>query len=144
MTFWRLFYHVVWSTKNRMPVIDERTEAALTQAIPGVARQHGCWTQAIGFMPEHVHLAISIPPRIAVADAIKTIKGSTSYMLNHELAETIDDWPGWQNEYGIVSFSEKNLPIVIDYVTHQREHHAANTIIAGLEREEREREQLNI
>jgi len=144
MTYWRLFYHVVWSTKNRLPVIDERIEAILARAVPGIAREHGCWSHAIGIMPEHMHLAISIPPRLAIADAIKTIKGSSSHLLAHELADGSDTWVGWQNEYGIVSFSEKTLPIVVEYVTHQREHHANGTLITGLEREERDRTNVTV
>ncbi len=139
MTYWRLFYHVVWSTKNRLPVIDDRIETSLMRAIPGIAREQGCWTHAVGIMPEHVHVAISIPPRLAIAEAIKTIKGSSSHLLNHELADGTETWVGWQNEYGIVSFSEKALPTVVEYVTHQRDHHANGTLITGLEREERNR-----
>lgn len=143
MTYWRLYYHVVWSTKHRLPVIDERIETILLRAIPGIARETGCLTHAVGIMPEHVHLAVSIPPRVAVADAIKTIKGSSSHLLNHERADSSGTWQGWQNEYGAISFTEKALPTVIEYVTHQDAHHAAGTIIAGFEREERDRESTN-
>jgi len=140
MTYARLFYHLTWSTKHRMPVIDTRTEEILIRVIPGIARETGCWTHAIGIMPEHVHLALTIPTRLSAADAVKAIKGSSSHLLKHEYDGALDDWQGWQNEYGIVSVSESALPTIVHYVTHQREHHAANTLIAELEREERDRE----
>jgi REP element-mobilizing transposase RayT len=140
MTYSRLFYHLTWSTKHRMPVIDAHTEEILTRALPGIARKKGCLTHAVGIMPEHVHLALTIPTRLTVADAAKAIKGSTSHLLRHQYADVIPDWAGWQNEYGIVTFSEWTLPKIVSYVTHQREHHANNILIPELEREERDPE----
>lgn len=139
MTYWRLFYHPVWSTKDRLPLINDRIEEILLRTLPAIARENGCLTHAVGVMPEHVHLAVSIPPRLPIAKVVNSIKGSSSHLLNHELKDDSSPWPGWQHEYGIVSFSEYSLHKVVDSVTHQREHHAANTVIAGLEREERDR-----
>ena len=144
MTYARLFYHLTWSTKHRMSIIDASTEAILVKAFPGIARSESCWTHAIGIMPEHVHMALTIPTRLAVADAVKAIKGSSSHLLRHEYAEGAPNWAGWQNEYGIVTFSEWTLPKILNYVTHQREHHANDTLIPELEREEREEEPVII
>ncbi len=112
------------------------------RVLPGIAREKGCLTHAVGIMPEHVHLALTIPTRVAVADAVKAIKGSSSHLLRHEYANVVDSWTGWQNEYGVVSFSERGLRKVVEYVTHQREHHTANTLIHELEREERDRTEI--
>lgn len=143
MTYARLFYHLTWSTKHRLPVIDEQTEAILIQALPGIARGKGCWTHAIGIMPEHVHLALTIPTRLAVADAVKEIKGASSHLLGDEYNKIAPAWAGWQNEYGVVTFSEWTLQKIVNYVTHQREHHATGDLISELEREERDRSSIS-
>lgn len=137
MTYWRLFYHLVWSTRYREPVIDERIETIVRRAINGLAAEKGATIYAIGVMPDHIHVALSIPPKYSISEVVNILKGSSSHLLGHELATPEESWPGWQSEYGVISFSEKSLNRVMDYVNHQREHHGSNTLIAGLEREER-------
>jgi len=139
MTYWRLFYHLVWSTKLREPVIDDRIEAIVRGSINGSVSDKGGTIYAIGVMPDHVHVALSIPPKYSISEVVNAIKGVSSHLLGHELHDPVHPWPGWQPEYGVLSFSERSLDRVIEYVDHQREHHAANTVIAGLEREERDR-----
>lgn len=138
MTFWRAFYHLIWSTKHRSPVIDERVESIVRRSIYGIADEHSSKVWAIGMMPDHVHVAISIPPKNAVSKVVNDIKGTTSHLLGHQYHNEHNPWPGWQSEYGMVTFSERSLQQVIDYVDHQREHHAANTLLGTYEREERD------
>jgi putative transposase len=76
MTYWQLYYHLIWATKQRLPVIDDRMEEILARAIPGIAREDGALSHAIGVMPDHVHVAISIPPKHSVAAVVNRIKGS--------------------------------------------------------------------
>jgi len=102
--------------------------------IPGIAREEGALVHATGTMPDHVHVAVSIPPRVAIAHVVMRIKGSTSHLFNHDAeAET---WHGWQAEYGVVSLSEKALPQVVEYVRNQPQRHAGNELYAGLEQME--------
>jgi hypothetical protein len=39
----------------------------------------------------------------------------------------------WQSDYGIITVSENQLPIVIAYVENQQQHHAANNLNKTLE-----------
>jgi len=45
-------------------------------------------------------------------------------------AETL----GWQRGYGVVSFGKRNLPWVLEYIAHQKEHHAGSKVVDRLER----------
>ncbi len=72
-----------------------------------------------------------IPPKVAVADAIGQIKGSSSYFVNNELAG--DDVLYWQRGYGVITMSEDNFQKVDDYVKNQEEHHKDNTAWDQLE-----------
>jgi putative transposase len=140
MTYWKLYYHLIWSTKYRDPVIDGQIESIVRRSIHGMAEERRAQVWAIGMMPDHVHVAISVPPRYAISEILNAFKGTTSHLLNHELKNSNNPWPGWQSEYGVVSFSERSLQGVIDYVNNQRQHHAANTLVGSLEREERDRD----
>jgi putative transposase len=138
MTWWRLFYHMVWTTKHREPVIDKQIDAIVRQTIYGIADDHDAKVWAIGTMPDHVHVALSVPPRYAISDVVNALKGKSSHLLGHELRRETHPWHGWQREYGVLSFSERSLQTVIDYVNHQPEHHATNRLIEDYERVDRD------
>jgi hypothetical protein len=59
--------------------------------------------------------------------------------MNHEYRSVSSDWIGWQGEYRVVSFGERSLGEVVEYVTHQRERHAQDRLLSIFERLERER-----
>ncbi|BCX02199.1 MAG: hypothetical protein KatS3mg053_0137 [Candidatus Roseilinea sp.] len=129
MAHWRLFYHFVWSTKLRQPLITEAIEASLYNVIVAKAEEVGALVHAVGGIEDHVHLVASVPPAVSLSEFINRVKGSSSHFVNHAL-----DVPfAWQAEYGVLSFGGKQLGFVVRYVKHQREHHRDGTILPALE-----------
>jgi putative transposase len=130
MSYWRLFYHIVWSTKDRQPLIDPAWESDLYGYLWGKATSLECIPHAIGGMPDHMHVVISIPPRLAVAALIGQLKGASSHHINKQ-------FPGldfaWQGEYSVFSLSESALDKVVAYIKAQKRHHAERTLIDALE-----------
>jgi putative transposase len=131
MPFWKLFYHVVWSTKSREPTIDAKIEQIVARSIRTTIAEMSGICFAIGFMPDHVHVAMSAPPSVTVSDVVKRMKGASARAVNQ--ATSAHSF-GWQPEYGVLSFGEKNLPDVIDYIENQKTRHSANRIWPLLER----------
>jgi REP element-mobilizing transposase RayT len=131
MPYWRLYYHFVWGTKNRVPVINESFEAPLHGAMAAKAGELGGIVHAIGGIQDHVHLAVSVPPKLALSRFIGQVKGNSSHFVNHVLRLDFSFY--WQEEYGVQSFGERNLPYVVRYVKNQREHHEEGTIVDRLE-----------
>ena len=82
MPYWRFFYHIVWATKNRISVIDETAETAVRQSLIMTSEDLDLVPHAIGVMPDHVHFAVSIPPKISFSEAVKRLKGSSSHAVN--------------------------------------------------------------
>jgi len=130
MSYWRLFYHVVWSTKNRLPLIESMWEADLHGYIWGKATALECIPHAIHGMADHLHVVISIPPKLAVATLVGQLKGASSHHVNENYA---DGSFAWQTEYGVFSFSEQALPSIVEYVKNQKKHHAENTLNLPME-----------
>ncbi len=75
--------------------------AMLQQAFRVVARDKGAFTHAIGGMPDHVHVAVSIPPTIAVSDYVQLLKGSSSRYLTKQITEPGIDAFAWQEHVDI-------------------------------------------
>ena len=130
MPYWRLFYHVVWGTKHRLALIDPAWEANLYGYIRGKATALECIPHAIGGMPDHMHVAISIPPKLCVATLVGQLKGASSHHINEKYTHGSFIW---QAEYGVLSFSEKALPSIAGYINTQKKHHAENTLNVVLE-----------
>jgi putative transposase len=125
MPYTRLFYHLIWSTKNRLPLIIPELEQKLFPYIHQKANELDCKLLAVNGWEDHVHLVLEISPKLSVSDVVKRLKGASS----HEFEELF-----WQRGYGALTISERNLPAAIDYVNRQKEHHQEGNIYKKLER----------
>lgn len=138
MSDWRLFYHVVWGTKRREATIDDVLADVIERSIRATCQDMQVIVHAIGFMPDHVHIAISSPPRLARATVLQRIKGESSHLLNHSARASDENWFAWQPEYGVMTFDEGSLTDVDAYVKNQRERHKMNELWRDHEIIERE------
>ena len=131
MPYCQLFYHLVWSTKNRHPLLTPEVEPVIHNYLRAKAIGLGATVFALNGVEDHVHLVVSIPPRIAVAKFIGQIKAVASTKFN----KSRPDGPSffWQSEYGAFSFDAKRLPNFIAYIERQKEHHVQDTTIPILE-----------
>ena len=125
--------HVTWHTKHNTPVLVDTVENRTHRHLRHRALQTpGVNVHEIGGTADHVHLAVSIPPTLAIAEWIGQLKGASSHHINHEICNR--NVLEWQEGYGIVSFGTKDLPWVVAYVRNQKQHHAAGDTADRLER----------
>ncbi len=134
MALWRLYYHLVWATEERQPLITPEREPKLYSYIIGKADSLGCIIHAIGGIEDHIHVVTSIPPSLSIADFVKHIKGSSAHQFNQDSPPTSAKF-GWQRGYGVFSLGGKQLDEAIAYVSNQKQHHSQGTAIASLERD---------
>lgn len=134
MAFWRLYYHLVWATKERQRLITPAREPGLYGYIIGKAGSLGCIIYAIGGIEDHIHLITSIPPSLSIADFVKHIKGSSAHQFNQDSPPTSAKF-SWQRGYGVFSLGGKQLDEAIAYVSNQKQHHSQGTAIPSLERD---------
>ena len=130
MSYWRLYYHVVWSTKDRQPLIEPAWEKDLYGYLWGKATALDCIPHAINGMADHLHVVISIPPRLAIATIVGQLKGASSHRINEQ---HLGGRFAWQGEYSVFSISESALEKVTGYVIGQKQHHIERTLIDTLE-----------
>lgn len=126
-----LFYHFVWAAKKREHLISLELEPHLFRYIRHKCRELKVIVHALNGMPDHLHLACSLPPTLSISDFMETIKGSSAHFVNH-----MDGKPYclyWQTGYGALTFSKRDLPKVIEYICNQKQHHASGTLFAKME-----------
>ena len=132
MPYWQLFYHLVWATKARAPLITNDVEAQVHHLLRQKAIDLDAVVFALNGMPDHVHVVAAIPPKISIAHFVGQIKAVSATKFNR--ASTTAQQLVWQSEYGAFSFDGKRLPNYVGYVEGQKAHHQMNTTIAILER----------
>ena len=129
MALWRLYYHLVWSTKGRLPLIEQEIESELYGYMIGKTDALDCIVHAIGGIENHVHLIVSIPPKMAISKFVNIVKGSTS----HHVTKVMKREFAWQEGYGVFSLGSKQLEKAVNYVIHQKQHHRDGSVISSLE-----------
>src|SRR5512138_2936533 len=132
MSYWRLHYHLVWSTFEREPSLTPEREKMLYGVLYNKAKELGMKIHAAGNAEEHVHVVASIPPKRAVADCVRHLKGASAYAINHMPGS--DGKFKWQEGYAALTISEDSLETVMKYAAKQKEHHCQNKLIAAYER----------
>jgi REP element-mobilizing transposase RayT len=110
--------HVVFSTKDRRKTISSEFQPRLWSYAAGICKRQGIFLHGVGGMGDHIHLLIQIPPTIALANAILTIKSNSSRWA-HEEGQKL----AWQKGYAAFSVSASNIPAVVQYIQNQQAHH---------------------
>lgn len=131
MALWRLYYHLVWATKERQLLITNERERKIYSYIISKADELETIIHAINGTENHIHIVASIPPKISISEFVQKIKGSSTHYINNVFS--LSDMFAWQRGYGVFSLGRKQLEEAVIYVKNQKEHHAQNTIIKSLE-----------
>ena len=133
MPFVAIYYHSVWSTKGRADWLTATIERDAITAIREKSADLACPVYAINGALNHMHIAVRIQPKIAVATWVQQVKGLSARRVN-ELNPDLDEHSRWQHSYRVHTFGTKALPFVVAYIENQKEHHALGTTEDYLER----------
>jgi REP element-mobilizing transposase RayT len=121
----KLFYHIIFSTKDREPLISAGLCTDLYAYIGGIVRARKSMLFEIGGMPDHVHLVIRSRPDLSAAELVRVVKANSSKWVN-ERPGSIGRF-SWQEGYGVFGVSFSQLAGVREYVRSQAEHHRTRT-----------------
>jgi len=121
MSYVSSYFHCVFSTKERRPIISPALRERLWPFLGGIARQNGMKVIEIGGVQDHVHILLSLPSTVAISKAMQLIKGGSSKWVH----ETFPDQRlfNWQAKSGAFGVSVSLLEKTISYIKAQEEHH---------------------
>ncbi|HSG38246.1 MAG TPA: IS200/IS605 family transposase [Thermoanaerobaculia bacterium] len=129
-TYANLLYHFVFSTRQRVPWINDALRDPLYDYIGGIVRQNGGALLEIGGVPDHVHILARLKSDPSVATVIQRIKGKSSKWVND--CGLVPEGFRWQQGYGAFSVSESGKEKVRRYVRNQERHHSKVTFLDEL------------
>ncbi len=143
-THTQIYYHIVFSTKERVPVLKVDRREDLFRYIWGIAKNYESHLYRINGTEDHVHILTSLHPTVSLADLVKNIKASSSLWIKEN--SVFRSFSHWQDGYGAFTHSKGEVDALIEYIKGQAEHHRRTTfaeeyrkllVEAGIEFDER-------
>ena len=118
-TLGNVVVHLIFSTKQRKPLIAPDIRFELFAYLGGIVREMRGTALIVNGTCDHIHMLIRIRPAHSIADIARIVKTNSSGWIRKgghtEFA--------WQSGYGVFSVSESSIPAVTKYIATQEEHH---------------------
>ena len=127
-----IYLHFVWATWDRHPLIEPEWERDLWRKIRVEATDQNCRVLALGGTADHVHLLVQFHSMLTVANFVQQTKGPSSRFVN-EVIQPESQFK-WQGAYGAFSVGHDEVPGIIEYIKHQKSHHANHSLLERYER----------
>ena len=124
-SFTCLNYHIVFSTKNRLPQISSEWRPRLHEYIGGILRAQDSILLAAGGTSDHLHLLAVLGKTTGIAEVLRVIKANSSGWVHKTMPDQQEF--GWQAGYAAFTVSYSGLDHVKKYIARQEEHHRKRT-----------------
>ena len=122
-SYTNLLYHIVFSTKDRRPLITPEYELRLHDYIGGTLRRAGGISLELNGTEDHLHLLAKLRPDRSLSEVLRDLKANATGWM-HDVFPSLKDF-SWQRGYGAFTVSQSNVEEVRRYIARQKEHHAA-------------------
>ena len=121
----KLLVHLVYSTKERRPLITDVVREEIHRYSAGILKDMESPAILINSVQDHMHILFLQSKNWAMKDIVEEVKKGTSRWIKKKGPEFRDFW--WQAGYGAFSVSQSNVEQVTRYIRNQREHHKKTT-----------------
>ena len=129
--FHQLYYHFVWGTHERQPLIVAELKPELLRIQAEEVAKRGGILIRHNAISDHVHLLVRLAPTILVSDFIGQVKGAVTYRYNREAKPPFA--LHWQEGYGVLTVREGEVAKVSRYIDNQESMHAQRKLSRVLE-----------
>jgi len=120
-----LLTHIIFSTKDRAPLLDATVRPALHSYVATVSRNAGCECYRVGGVEDHVHLAVRLSRTVTMAQLIEDLKTASSKWIKTQ-SPALSAF-AWQRGYGAFSVGKSQMDALLHYIDNQETHHKKHT-----------------
>jgi putative transposase len=118
----QIYLHIVFSTKNHHPFIDELIQPELYAYMAKVLYEEcGSPAKIIGGVEDHAHILLNLSRTCTVAHLVEMVKKRSSKWIKTK-GRRFSKFQ-WQTGYGVFSVSSSSVETVTKYIANQKEHH---------------------
>ena len=97
-TIWHCHYHIVWTPKYRYKILQGAIKQEVETCIRAFSEQKKCEVVELNVQVDHVHLIVSIPPKLSVSDCAGIVKGRSAIRVLNRFKE-LRRKPYWGNHF---------------------------------------------
>lgn len=127
------FAHLVFAVDRDSPTLSGPSAALVERSLRATCAEVGVTVHAIGVMPDHVHVAVSVPTAVNIGGLVDRLKAASSYLLNRPTDDLPEPAFAWRPSYGALMMGTNPRADVVAYVTGQAELHAIGDLLSLLE-----------
>ncbi len=120
----RLFYHLVWTTRVRAPLIDREGARFLCRVLRPMAQENRAEVLEIGIVSTHLHLLVRAQPLADLPKMIGRMKGATSRIAKRDMIAPLS----WADGYDLETVSPADEMKIRHYLRAQPFRHPAEAI----------------
>ena len=120
-TYTNLLTHIIFSTKDRAPLLDADLKPRLFAYMGGIIRELDGIALIINGPTDHVHILAALSPKFGVSEIVGKVKANSSGWVHREFPNRRTF--AWQTGYAAFNVSHSNNQSVFDYIVGQEEHH---------------------
>jgi putative transposase len=121
-TYTQIYYHIVFSTKNRDPVLTHERREELFRYIWGIVKNRNSRLHRINGTEDHLHIFSGLHPSCCLADLVRDIKTGASQWIRKN--KIFPGFTNWQDGYGAFTHGQNERERLIEYIKGQQDHHA--------------------
>jgi putative transposase len=125
MPFIKIWVHLVWATKNRVPLLTKDMWQQVFKHIKENGMEKNIYVDFVNGHVDHEHCLISLNANQTIAKILQLLKGESSFWINKN--NLCKQYFEWQDEYFEVSVNESGVDAVREYIKNQKTHHARKT-----------------
>lgn len=119
---WQCGYHIVWCPKYRFRVLTGLVKELIEHDIKMLCQWKSCEVEGLSVQADHIHMIVSIPPKVSVSDLMGTLKGKLAIKLFKSYPQ-LKQKPYWGNHFWsrgyFVNTIGLNEDLIRRYVLHQ-------------------------
>jgi putative transposase len=117
-----LKYHIVWITKYRKPILRGEIGKRIRELIRQTCASLDVYIVKGHVSKDHVHMLVSVPPKLSVSELVKRLKGRSSRKMLEEFGELRKLYWGrhlWARGYFVASTGNVTDEIIAEYIEKQ-------------------------
>lgn len=122
-TKWECKYHIVWIPKYRWKKLYGEIRGYIGKEIRRLARCYGCEVLEGYIMPDHIHMLISIPPKVSVSRTMGYIKGKSAIYIAKQFRGRTRNFTGenfWARGYYVATVG-RDEKAIREYIKQQED-----------------------
>ena len=121
----KLYAHLIFSTKNRQPSLDEEIRPRVHGYLATIIRNLDSPWVVVGGVADHVHILFDMGKLHAPVEFVEQVKRESSKFVKTLAAKHKNFF--WQRGYGMFSVGPAQRDEAENYVRNQEEHHRSKT-----------------